>query len=124
MQSQDLTVTCADGIPLMATLYPAQAPKGAVMIAPATGILRRFYGSFASHLAEQGFTAITFDNRGIGDSGGGRGLNQVKADLINWGRQDMPAVLRALQAAAPDTRYHLVGHSAGGQLLGLMDNGS
>ncbi|HAA20314.1 MAG TPA: alpha/beta hydrolase [Cytophagales bacterium] len=121
-QTQDLTLTCADGIPLAATLFSAESPKGAVMVAPATGILRRFYASFAAHLAEQGFTTITFDNRGIGDSGGGKALNQVDANLINWGRQDMPAVLRALQAAAPDTTYHLVGHSAGGQLLGLMEN--
>lgn len=34
----------------------------------------------------------------------------------------MPAALNALQQAFPDTNYHLIGHSAGGQLVGLMPN--
>lgn len=91
------------------------------MIGPATGIKRGFYHSFAKHLAERGYGVITFDNRGIGDSRG-EDINNVDASLINWGRLDMTAVLEHLKQSFKNTPYHLVGHSAGGQLLGLMPN--
>jgi len=113
---------CADGHPLAATLYAPAALKAAVMIAPATGIKRGFYNAFATHLAENGYGVICFDNRGIGDSQQGP-IRHSKASLVAWGQQDMPAALRTLQHHFPATTYHLVGHSAGGQLLGLMENG-
>ncbi len=91
------------------------------MIAPATGIKQQFYFSFAKHLAENGFATITFDNRGIGKSRG-EDLNNVGASLVNWGQLDMSAVLEKLKSLFPETKYHLVGHSAGGQLIGLMPN--
>lgn len=102
-------------------LIPTVDVKAAVMIAPATGIKRQFYQNFAQYLAEQGFGVITFDNEGIGGSLDGS-LKQSNASLISWGRYDMPAVLNQLIKAFPNTTYHLVGHSAGGQLFGLMPN--
>jgi len=91
------------------------------MIAPATGIKRGFYNSFASYLAEQGYGVICFDNRGIGDSKNGN-IKYLDASLIDWGKLDMPAVLNQLQSDFPNQKYHLIGHSAGGQLVGLMEN--
>ena len=91
------------------------------MIAPATGIKRQFYHSFATFLAEQGFGVITYDNEGIGQSLSTT-LAKSDASLISWGRHDMPAVLDALQYEFPEASYHLIGHSAGGQLIGLMPN--
>lgn len=117
----DITIECSDGIPLAATLYQAEEVKAAIMIAPATGIKRQFYNSFANHLAENGYGVLTFDNRGIGGSKG-ESLNKVDATLVNWGRLDMTAVLEQLKQSFPNRNYHLVGHSAGGQLVGLMDN--
>ena len=49
-------------------------------------------------------------------------LAKCDASLISWGRHDMPAVLDALQDEFTDATYHLIGHSAGGQLIGLMPN--
>jgi predicted alpha/beta hydrolase len=120
--SKEITITCADHYPLAATLYlPAKTPKAAVMIAPATGIKRQFYRNFAQYLSENGYGVITFDNRGIGASLLGD-IKKSEASLQCWGEQDMPAVLSELQQQFPDTTYHLVGHSAGGQLIGLMPN--
>jgi len=34
----------------------------------------------------------------------------------------MPAVFEQLKTTFPNTKYHLIGHSAGGQLVGLMHN--
>ncbi len=120
--SADITVTCQDGHAIKGTLFtPNQPLKGAVMMAPATGIKRQFYSAFASYLAQQGYGVITFDNRGIGQSLTGN-ISKSNASLQCWGEQDLPGVLSYLQATFPNTSYHLVGHSAGGQLVGLMHN--
>lgn len=107
---------------LAATVYrPKDEVKAAIMIAPATGIKRQFYHNFATYLAASGFGVLTFDNEGIGESLS-TDLAKCDASLISWGRHDMPAVLDALQDEFTNATYHLIGHSAGGQLIGLMPN--
>lgn len=119
---KNITIDCLDGFQLAATLYtPVNSLKGAIMIAPATGIKRQFYHHFAAFLAENGYGVLSFDNRGIGESLSGA-IRDSEASLQCWGEKDMPAVLDKLQSLFPDTQYHLVGHSAGGQLVGLMPN--
>lgn len=118
----DMHITTDKNAKLAATVFcPASRPKAAVMIAPATGIKRQFYHGFAQYLAEHGYGVITFDNEGIGESLQ-RSIQKSDASLISWGRHDMTAALEQLKAQFPDTTYHLVGHSAGGQLFGLMPN--
>lgn len=121
-----LTVITERNQPLTATLYlpksvESDTIKNAIMIAPATGIKRRFYNSFATYLVSQGYGVITFDNEGIGDSLTSS-LNKCDASLISWGRHDASAILDVLQEEFPNAKYHLIGHSAGGQLIGLMPN--
>lgn len=124
MASSKVQVICEDGYPLGATLYQPPSDitlKGAVLIGPATGIKQAFYGAFAQHISRQGYAVLTFDNRGIGASRQGA-LKGFDASLQDWGELDLTACLAYLQQQFPDTRYHLIGHSAGGQLIGLMDN--
>ncbi len=116
------SIICEDEYRLAATIYsPESHIKGAVLMGPATGIKRQFYVNFASFLAEKGYGVITFDNRGIGESISGHVKNST-ASLQCWGEKDMTAALKQLQTAFPNTTYHLAGHSAGGQLIGLMPN--
>ncbi len=120
--STDVTVICVDQFAIASTIYtPKKSLKGAILIGPATGIKRQFYASFAAFLAEKGYGVITFDNRGIGGSLTGS-VSESDASLQSWGEKDMPAVLEHLKITFPDTNYHLIGHSAGGQLVGLMHN--
>lgn len=120
--SHDCQITCQDNQTLMATVFtPKNNVKGAVLLGPATGIKRQFYANFANYLAENGYGVITFDNRGIGGSLIGN-ITSSDASLQCWGEKDMPAVLEHLKATFPQVKYHLVGHSAGGQLIGLMHN--
>lgn len=121
MEQQDLSIQCRDGFELAGRIYRPAKARAAVIMAPATGIRQRFYHNFAAHLAESGFGVITFENRGIGDSKRGS-INSGNASLVTWGRQDMTGVMDALQQEFPGLSYHLVGHSAGGQLIGLMEN--
>lgn len=121
MKKENIRIKCADGFELAATIYKPKKNAGAIMIAPATGIKKEFYNSLATYLAENNFGVISYDNRGIGESKDGS-INKVDASLVNWGRLDMPAVLDRLIKEFPNQKYHLVGHSAGGQLVGLMHN--
>ena len=119
---EEITLYCQDSTPLAATLFrPATPSRAGVLIGPATGIKRQFYQHFATFLAQQGYTVLTFDNRGIGGSLLGQ-VRDSQASLQCWGEQDMPAALDYLRQACPNSQYHLVGHSAGGQLVGLMHN--
>ncbi len=121
-ESKEIKITCPDGIALAATLFePQKTLKGAIIIGPATGIKRQFYSHFARHLANHGYGVITFDNRGIGQSCLD-GVEKSDATLQCWGEIDMPSALHTLQLVFKDTKYHLIGHSAGGQLAGLMHN--
>ncbi|NRA55475.1 MAG: alpha/beta fold hydrolase [Gammaproteobacteria bacterium] len=122
VESEQITFECQDKYQLTGTLFkPKGDLKAAVVIGPATGIKRQFYRHFATYLAEHGYGVLTFDNRGIGQSLVGH-VRESKASLQCWGEQDLPAALTALISHFPGVPYHLVGHSAGGQLIGLMNN--
>ncbi len=121
MKEIEVTIKCVDGFELTGTLFEPVEVKSAVMIAPATGTKRQFYAAFAKYLCEHGYAALTFDNRGIGQSINGT-LNEGNPSLTNWGTLDMTAALECLKNKFPNKQYHLIGHSAGGQLAGLMKN--
>ncbi|MFW2178483.1 MULTISPECIES: alpha/beta fold hydrolase [unclassified Moraxella] len=129
MSTQDIRVATDHHTNLTATIYTpntdnslaASSVKAGIMLAPATGIKRQFYHNFAQFLADNGYGVMTFDNEGIGDSLEGD-IAKSNASLISWGRYDMTAILDKLMQTFPNTSYHLIGHSAGGQLFGLMPN--
>ena len=122
MQESELSIECEDGFKLAGTIFiPTEKIKSAIMIAPATGIKRQFYKRFAKYLSDKGFVVLTFDNRGIGESKG-ESINSSNPSLTNWGILDMTAALECLKNQFPNVEYHLIGHSAGGQLVGLMKN--
>ena len=120
--AKTIKIRCSDNYELTGTLFtPSGQIRAVAMIAPATGIKRKFYKSFSTYLAENGYAVITYDNRGIGDSLHGK-IKDSNASLQQWGELDMPAVLDDLKNRFPGLKYHLIGHSAGGQLVGLMPN--
>lgn len=115
---EDLTLAARDGVVLAATLYRPARPIGiAVLINSGTGILRGFYATFAGHLATRGFHVLAYDYRGIGGS-----EKPAAARMEDWGRIDQASMLDHLQRLCPGERIVVVGHSFGGQVLGLADN--
>lgn len=121
---QDISFQCEDGYILASTLYtPSKeiANGNAVLFAPATGMKRGFYNSMAAHLTSLGYSCLTFENRGIGDSLRGP-LKDCEASLIDWGSLDLVGAFNELKRCFPNHKYHIIGHSAGGQLIGLIPN--
>lgn len=112
-----LPLVAVDGEPLAARHFaPHGMARGAALIAPAMGVPQTFYAAFAAWLAERGVHALTFDYRGMGLSRRGS-LRGLDVDLIDWGRLDATAALRALQDLAPDLPLTWIGHSLGAQLI-------
>lgn len=121
----EVRVDTADGVALAATHYePDARPNGgAVLILAGTGVKRGFYDRFARFLAGRGFAVLTLDYRGIGGSRP-RTLRAFRARMRDWGELDVRAAIDWLAARHPDRELLLVGHSAGGQIVGLAPNNS
>jgi len=118
----DLTIAATDGFELAATVFePASAPLGAVGINPALGVPRGFYRAYADYLAGRGFAVVTYDVRGNGGSRP-KNLKGFPGRMSDWAERDMAGVFAWAKARWPDTKLFTVGHSAGGQTLGLAPN--
>jgi predicted alpha/beta hydrolase len=115
----DVTVRAPDGFALAATRFRPAEPNGAaVVVASGTGIPRRFYAKVAAHFASRGFDALTFDYRGIGGSRPAS-LRGFAATMDQWGRLDLDGALAFAAETLRPRRLFVLGHSAGGQLVGL-----
>lgn len=119
VQERGLHIACADGISLGATLFSPNIPNGSVVtIHSALAAPRGFYTHFARFLSSHGHTVLTYDYRGIGDSCTpamrGRDIR-----MVDWGVMDMEAVFAWVLNTLKPEKLFAVGHSAGGQLLGL-----
>lgn len=123
IQYENLNVTCSDQYILAARFYSAKTHIALqpILIGPATGITANFYHHFAVWLTEQGHPVMTFDFRGIGKSLHGK-LKDSKASIQNWGQLDLPAMIDALRSKTNLDKITIIGHSAGGQLLGIAAN--
>jgi predicted alpha/beta hydrolase len=114
----DVDITAADGQVLRGTVHAPARARTWLLINSAMGVRRRFYRHLAAHLAEQGIGVVTYDYRGMGDSVlAGDGPARVR--LEDWGRKDFPAVFRWLRDRHAPARVVVLGHSVGGQLLGI-----
>lgn len=114
------SIPARDGYRLGATIYPAEAARGTVLINAATGVPHRFYGKLATYLAESGYTTVAYDYRGIGASAP-ESLRGFPATLTDWALLDLAG---AVDWAADRERLplFLIGHSFGGQVAGLLDD--
>jgi predicted alpha/beta hydrolase len=129
--ADDITVPAADGYPLAATLFlPRGAKRHAVLINSATAVPRKLYRGFAGYLARRGCAVLTYDYRGTGESRqkAMAGYNQpkslvgFKASMSDWAAQDVTSAVSWMRARYKALPFAYVGHSFGGQALGLLPN--
>jgi predicted alpha/beta hydrolase len=119
---QKFTVTATDGFELSAHAFgDSQRARAGVLLVPAMGVEQVFYAPFAHWLAAQGFWVGTFDYRGMGASRHGP-LRAVAADVLTWAQRDTAALVEWMSARLGGRPLGWVGHSLGGQILGLLPN--
>ncbi|PKM06337.1 MAG: alpha/beta hydrolase [Gammaproteobacteria bacterium HGW-Gammaproteobacteria-4] len=107
--SQPLRIRSADGVLLAAERWPARGPE--VLLAHGFGQTRQSWQGTASSLVGKGYSALSFDARGHGESGRNPVGQRYQPD--QW-----VGDVYALAAAMPAPRL-LIGASMGG-LTGLM----
>jgi predicted alpha/beta hydrolase len=114
-----ITIPARDGYPLAGRVF-GDTSNRVVVISSATAVPQRFYRHFAGALAEAGFTAMTYDYRGIEMTGSSE-LKKLDATARDWALSDLPGAIDwAMGELSPD-RLFLVGHSFGGQVAGMYD---
>lgn len=112
-------IQAKDGYELSASLYEAKDPSAMLIIASATGVPQEFYRKFAQFTAQQGYTVITFDYRGIGRSKH-HDLKGFNTTFTDWATLDLAAVVDEI--ATGDLPTFMVGHSFGGHAFGQLPN--
>ena len=129
----DITFPATDGYALGATLFlPRGAKQHAILINSATAVPRKIYRKFATYLAHRGSAVLTYDYRGIGDSRQRavtgyvkpKSLVGFKASMTDWAALDITAAVSWMRERYNTLPLTYVGHSFGGQALGLLPNNS
>jgi len=89
-----------------------------VIISSATGVVKEFYKHFAAYLYDNGISVVTFDYGGIGKSKP-ISLRTFFTTAHRWATNDLETVITHVKDEFPDLPVTLLGHSIGGQLIGL-----
>jgi predicted alpha/beta hydrolase len=119
--AQPFKLRCADGRELAANWIAAPETRAVLVINPATGFPQTFYFRLASYAAERGYGVLVYDYRGMGASAPVT-LATESCCMSDWGLQDMRAALAEGAARAAGLPVATLGHSVGGQFLGLLKN--
>lgn len=121
IRQEKFKIKCTDGYELSAILLQPSQTKAVVQFNGGTGIVKEFYLNFLMHIASQGYAVLLYDYRGVGESRPAS-LKNFEATMSDWGRKDMTDTLHWLAEHFPDLPIFLMGHSMGGQQIGMMSN--
>lgn len=120
---QHAVVHAGDGFPLAVRVYspPADA-RATLLVHSATAVPQGYYARFAAYAAARGVRTVTYDYRGVGGSRPAS-LRALHARMRDWAELDAVAIATWVSERWEGPRVAL-GHSFGGQLLGLIDEAS
>lgn len=116
---REVTIPARDGYPLAGRVFGGASDR-VVVISSATAVPQRFYRHFAAALAEAGFTAITYDYRGI-ELTKPTELKRLGATARDWALADLPGAIDWAADELGPEKIFLAGHSFGGQVAGMFD---
>ena len=119
---KELVLQTPDQFPISVKIFEPEIPnRKLLVINSATGVRQQVYFSFAKYLAEQGFTVITYDYRGIGESKP-RKMKGFEASMRIWGTNDFKTVTTFIKENYPDYTKFCLGHSVGALILGMNED--
>jgi predicted alpha/beta hydrolase len=110
----------AQGHTLAASVFEAPGSDTVVLVNAATGVPRQFYKYFAAYFRDNGWTTVTYDYRGIGESAP-PSLRGFTVRMRDWALIDIPEVIDWVSSEFRPRRLFAVGHSFGGQGIGLIE---
>ncbi len=118
---KELILTTSDHIPLSVKIFEPKISNGKLLlINSATGVKQQIYFSFAKYLIENGFTVITYDYRGIGESKP-QIMKGFNASMRIWGTEDFKTITNFINENYSTPRKFCLGHSVGALILGMND---
>ncbi len=112
-------VIAQDGHLVDTVIFSVHEPLAVVVIAPATGVRKEVYFSFASYLQASSVAVLIFDYVGVGLTA--TAANQTRT-VSQWIKLDLNAVLDFALNRYAEHRVMLLGHSLGGQFIGVLPN--
>ena len=119
---KELTLKTSDNFPLSVKLFEPEISNGKVLlINSATGVKQQVYFSFAKYLAENGFTVLTYDYRGINESKP-QNLKGFNASMRIWGTKGYKTLTNFIKQNYQDYRKFCLGHSVGALILGMNED--
>lgn len=117
-----IQISSKDDVKLAGILLKPENPKAIIQINSATAVPKEFYSSFAQYLMENNFAVLYYDYHGIGESKPETGLKGIKYQYTDWAKYDMSAAIDFCKKEFPKLPFLILGHSVGGQMIGLVPN--
>lgn len=96
--------------------------KCTVIISSATGVKQEYYYKFSEFLRQNNVNVYTFDYTGIGNTKPVN-LTKIPASASSWAICDLETVIKYVRNINSPAKLILLGHSIGGQLIGLTPSG-
>lgn len=119
---KDLALQTPDNFPIKIHVFEPENSNGKLLlINSATGVKQQIYFSFAKHITEKGFTVITYDYRGIGESKPEK-MKNFKASMRIWGTSDFKTVTDFIKTHYNGYQKFCLGHSVGALILGMNED--
>lgn len=116
----------SEGVSLAGTIYMPRQPHAAVVIVHGSDQTPRM-SKFASFLANNGISVLTYDKRGVGESGGVYagpevGTNNIDPANLNLLAEDASAAIDILHRRDKNILVGLVGFSQAGWIIPIAAN--
>lgn len=115
---QSFTINTSAHKAIHCSLFNAAGSDKIIIIASAAGVLQSFYKKIAEFFQNNNISTITFDYTGIGKSLQVN-IENENSNLTGWGNRDLESVIDLTSVTFPNHKIILLGHSIGGQLIGL-----
>ncbi|CAL2081515.1 Hydrolase_4 domain-containing protein [Tenacibaculum sp. 190524A02b] len=116
----------SEGVKLSGTIYSPKYPHSAVVIVHGSDRVPRMR-KLAEFLAKHNISVLTYDKRGVGESGGVYagpevGTNNISIDNLNLLAKDANAAVKLLHKKNKDLSIGLLGASQAGWIMPIVAN--